>query len=94
MTPSQAHNYSSNSFVSILDLKTGGSWFNARSINFFRIEQNTQWKLWIPPSTLTNVSTMPVTSEKKLCGIPLTLSQTTNFRLFQNERVCRRQFHV
>ena len=23
----------------------------------------------------------------------LTLSQTTNFRLFQSERVCRRQFH-
>ena len=25
---------------------------------------------------------------------PLTLSQTTNFRLFQTERVCRRQFSV
>ena len=24
----------------------------------------------------------------------LTLSQTTNFRLFQNERVCRRQFQI
>ena len=24
----------------------------------------------------------------------LTLSQTTNFRLFQTQRVCRRQFHI
>ena len=24
----------------------------------------------------------------------LILSQTTNFRLFQTERVCRRQFHI
>ena len=27
-----------------------------------------------------------------LCGNRLTLSQMTNFRLFQIERVCRRQF--
>ena len=27
-------------------------------------------------------------------GIPLTLSQTTNCRLFQTERVCRRQFKI
>ena len=27
-----------------------------------------------------------------LCGYGLTFSQTTNFRLFQTESVCRRQF--
>ena len=27
-------------------------------------------------------------------GVVLTLSQTTNFRLFQTERVCRRQFQI
>ena len=26
--------------------------------------------------------------------VPLTLSQTTNFRLFQTERLCRRQFKI
>ena len=30
--------------------------------------------------------------ERILCRVLLTLSQTTNFRLFQTERVCRRQF--
>ena len=29
-----------------------------------------------------------------LCGNGLTHCQTTNFRLFQNERVCRRQFQI
>ena len=29
-----------------------------------------------------------------LCINSLTLSQTTNFRLFQTERVCRRQFKI
>ena len=29
-----------------------------------------------------------------ITGAPLTLSQTTNFRLFQTERVCRRQFQI
>ena len=29
---------------------------------------------------------------KKFCGKGLTLSQTTNFRLFPTETVCRRQF--
>ena len=33
----------------------------------------------------------PVTAELKQC---LTLSRTTNFRLFQNERVCRQQFQI
>ena len=28
------------------------------------------------------------------CGIDLTLSQTTNLRLFQNGRVCRRHFQI
>ena len=29
-----------------------------------------------------------------LCGKELTLSQTTNLRVFQTERVCRRQFQI
>ena len=27
-------------------------------------------------------------------GVPLTHYQTTNFRLFQTERVCKRQFQI
>ena len=34
-----------------------------------------------------------VDSENKVILL-LTLYQTTNFRLFQTERVCRRQFHI
>ena len=33
-------------------------------------------------------------SEIVLFGKKFTLSQTTNFRLFQTERVCRRQFQI
>ena len=33
-----------------------------------------------------------LTRKLKLRPITLTLSQTTNFRLFQTERVCRRQY--
>ena len=33
-------------------------------------------------------------SQNVLSGKELTLSQTTNFRLFQTERVCRRQFQI
>ena len=33
-------------------------------------------------------------SRAKNANDKLTLSQTTNFRLFQTERVCRRQFQI
>ena len=36
--------------------------------------------------------TMFSTHLEKFLAFPLTLSQTTDFRLFQTERVCRRQF--
>ena len=32
--------------------------------------------------------------ERALGEVSLTLSQTTNFRLFQTERVCRRQLQI
>ena len=34
------------------------------------------------------------TGSLKVVIVCLTLSQTTNFSLFQTERVCRRQFHI
>ena len=38
--------------------------------------------------------TIMCTSTRVPEAIPLTLSQTMNFRLFQTERVCRRQFQI
>ena len=40
------------------------------------------------------ISLFPTVFSKDLYCIHLTLSQTTNFRLFQSERVCRRQFYI
>ena len=41
-----------------------------------------------------NFSYPTTQKKKKIIWARLTLSQTTNFRLFQTERVCRRQFQI
>ena len=35
-----------------------------------------------------------ITKQNFSDGVPLTVSKTTNFRLFQTESLCRRQFHI
>ena len=42
-----------------------------------------------PNNTILRLSKSKVFADEKL-----TLSQTTNFGLFQSERVCRRQFQI
>ena len=42
----------------------------------------------------TNPAAMTISNHWKRFDDLLTLSQTTNFRLVQTERVCRRQFQI
>ena len=46
-----------------------------------------------PGARITRVM-LPQTVIFSAIEISLTLSQTTNFRLFQTERVCRREFQI
>ena len=53
------------------------------------------WKSLKLPFVLSSAKSLVLAKAKiLLCGKELTLSQTTNSRLFQTERLCRRQFQI
>ena len=88
-----------SSVGSIADLRTGGSWFDPRHGQYSFLELMIVIATgFISLSSLSIVSTMVTWESSQWLGKEycteywLTLSQTTNFRLLQTERYCRRQF--